>query len=255
MDRRKKKFSKHRLLDVLSFLKRFVVICRRRSSLFVCHAYARSKKRSEFGDNWFRNDGTWATIGTMSEVSKIIQAIQNGDKAASEQLLPLVYDELRRLAYSRMSQESPGQTLQPTALVHEAYMRLVDSKDQQAWNSRGHFFGAAANAMRRILIENARRKNTLRRGGDWRRFSLEKMDVVDSDNDDFLIALDGFLSQLAENNEIVARVVNLRYFGGLSVEETSKSLEISVRTVNRHWAFAKAWLYSKMSEEFEPLDR
>lgn len=187
----------------------------------------------------------------MSDVTKILLAVQQGDKAASKQLLPLVYDELRRLARARMTNESPGQTLQPTALVHEAYLRLVDTDDRQAWNSRGHFFGAAANAMRRILIENARRKKSLRRGGDRRRLDLEKMDVADNNNSEFLIALDAMLERLAKSNSAVAQVVNLRFFGGLSIEETAECLGVSVRTVNRHWAFGKAWLYSQLSEELE----
>jgi RNA polymerase sigma factor (TIGR02999 family) len=185
----------------------------------------------------------------MNDVTRILHAIQQGDRAASDQLLPLVYSELRRLAQSRMADEPSGQTLQPTALVHEAYVRLVDAKNPQAWNSKGHFFGAAANAMRRILIENARRKNSQRRGGDRRRVDVEKIDFANPNDAAFLTALDASLEQLAEESPIVAQVVSLRFFAGLSIEQTSDALDVSVRTVNRRWSFAKAWLYSQLSDD------
>ena len=184
----------------------------------------------------------------MNNVTRILQAIQNGDQAATDELLPMVYGELRKLAQSRMVNGPPGQTLQPTALVHEAYVRLVDSKDPQVWNSKGHFFAAAANAMRRILIENARRKNSLRRGGDHKRLIVDNLDFVDTGDATFLTALDASLKQLAIENPIVEQVVNLRFFAGLSIEQTSEVLDISVRSVNRHWAFAKAWLYTHLSD-------
>ena len=185
----------------------------------------------------------------MNDVTRILEAIQQGDQAASDQLLPLVYDELRRLAQARMAQEPSAQTLQPTALVHEAYVRLVDAKNPQAWNSKGHFFAAAANAMRRILVENARRKKCVRRGGDRQRVDVEKIEFEDPNDAAFLTALDASLEQLAEESPIVAQVVSLRFFAGLSIEQTSEALNISVRTVNRHWSFAKAWLYSQLSDE------
>lgn len=185
----------------------------------------------------------------MNDVTFILQAIQNGDQAASDQLLPMVYNELRRLARSKLADEPSGQTLQPTALVHEAYVRLVDAKNPQAWNSKGHFFAAAANAMRRILIENARRKNTQRRGGDLNRIDADKIEFADPSDLGFLMALDASLDQLAEENPVVAQVVSLRFFAGLSIEQTSEALDVSVRTVNRHWSFAKAWLYSQLSDE------
>jgi RNA polymerase sigma factor (TIGR02999 family) len=184
----------------------------------------------------------------MNDVTRILKAIQQGDRAASDQLLPLVYNELRRLAQSRMANEPPGQTLQPTALVHEAYVRLVDAPDPQVWNSKGHFFAAAANAMRRILIENARRKNSQRRGGGRKRIETEEIELSDPNNAKFLIELDESLNLLTEENPVVAQVVSLRFFAGLSIEEVSEALEISVRTVNRHWSFAKAWLHSHLSE-------
>ncbi|MDG2184074.1 MAG: sigma-70 family RNA polymerase sigma factor [Mariniblastus sp.] len=185
----------------------------------------------------------------MNDVTQILNAIQQGDAAASERLFPLVYDELRRLAQSRMRHESSDQTLQPTALVHEVYLRLVDVKNPQTWNSKGHFFGAAATAMRRILIENARRKKTLRRGGDRQRVQVETLDFCDPNDSAFLIALDNCLEQLEKEKPEIAQVVNLRFFGGLTNEQCCQAMEISLRTVNRHWAFAKAWLYQKLSEE------
>lgn len=185
----------------------------------------------------------------MSEVTRIINAIELGDQAASEQLLPLVYNELRRLAQVKMAQEPSGQTLQPTALVHEAYLRLVDAKNPQAWNSRGHFFAAAAQAMRRILVENARRKQGLRHGGGRKRLDLDKLELSDPNDSEFLTALDESLEQLGEQDPVIAQVVSLRFFVGLSIEETAQAMNVSVRTVNRHWAFAKAWLYQDLSNE------
>ena len=188
-------------------------------------------------------------IAVMNDVTLILEAIRKGDQAASDRLLPLVYNELRRLAQSRMAQEPTGQTLQPTALVHEAYVRLVDVKSPQDWNSKGHFFAAAANAMRRILIENARRKNALKHGGGRRRIDFDKVDISDPNDPSFLTALDACLERLTEENPTVAQVVNLRFFAGLSIEQTAEATESSVRTVNRHWAFAKAWLYAELAED------
>ncbi len=185
----------------------------------------------------------------MNDVTRILMAIEQGDRAASAELLPLVYNELRRLAHIKMANEAPGHTLQPTALVHEAYLRLVDSADPQAWNSRGHFFAAASEAMRRILVETARRRQSQRRGGGQRRVDLEKVDLTDSNNCDFLTALDRSLEQLDVENAEIAQVVKLRFFAGLSIPQTASALDISVRTVNRHWAFAKAWLYKQLTEE------
>jgi len=187
----------------------------------------------------------------MNDVTQILNAIHQGDPAASEKLFPLVYDELRRLAQSRMRHESPNQTLQPTALVHEAFLRLVDVKNPQEWNSKGHFFAAAATAMRRILIESARRKKTKRRGGEYRRVNVEKLDVSDTGDPDFLIALDHCLEKLAEEKPEIAQLVNLKFFGGLTHEQSAEAMGISLRTVNRHWAFAKAWLFRELSEEYE----
>ena len=185
----------------------------------------------------------------MSEVTRILSAIEEGDPAASEKLLPLVYNELRRLAQIKMAQESSAQTLQPTALVHEAYLRLVDVKNPQAWNSQGHFFAAAAEAMRRILVENARRKQRLRHGGGRVRVDLEKLDQSDPNDCDFITALDRSLELLAEKHSLIAQVMSLRFFVGLSIHETANAMNLSVRTVNRHWAFAKAWLYKQLSDD------
>lgn len=148
-----------------------------------------------------------------------------------------------------MVNEPAGQTLQPTALVHEAYVRLVDAKSKQTWNSKGHFFGAAANAMRRILIDNARKKKSLRRGGEKQRVDIEAMDLSDPNDPSLLVALDESLTRLSQSNPDIAQVVSLRYFAGLTIEETSEALGISVRTVNRHWSFAKAWLYAELTED------
>jgi RNA polymerase sigma factor (TIGR02999 family) len=187
----------------------------------------------------------------MNDVTSILEAIQNGDQAASSDLLPLVYNELRRLAQAKISSEPSGHTLQATALVHEAYVRLVDVENPQAWNSKGHFFAAAAIAMRRILIENARRKNTLRRGGDRKRIDVESLDFSDPNDASFLIALDNSMEGLEAVNSLAAKVVNLRFFAGLSIEQTAAAIDVSMRTANRHWAFAKAWLHAELSGEVD----
>src|SRR5262249_5632874 len=179
----------------------------------------------------------------------ILSAIEQGDAAASERLLPLVYDELRRLAAQKLMHEAPGQTLQATALVHEAYLRLVDVEQAQHWNSRGHFFAAAAEAMRRILIERARRRRRDRHGGGLQRVNLDQLDVAAEESSDELLALDAALEKLTSDEPEVAQVVKLRYFAGLTIEQTAEALGISVRTANRHWAFARAWLYQQLQEE------
>jgi RNA polymerase sigma factor (TIGR02999 family) len=183
----------------------------------------------------------------MTEVTRILSAIEQGDPHAARQLLPLVYDELRKLAAQKMAQEVPGQTLQATALVHEAYLRLVDDAQAQHWNSRGHFFAAAAEAMRRILIEKARRKRRLRHGGGRQRLDLDQLDVME-ESPEGLLALDEALEQLAREEPTVAEVVKLRYFAGLTIEQTAAALGISVRTANRHWSYARAWLYQQLSQ-------
>lgn len=185
----------------------------------------------------------------MSDFTQILHAIEEGDAEAAESLLPVVYGELRRLAAAKMAQESPDQTLQATALVHEAYLRLIGSTNGQQWDSRGHFFAAAAEAMRRILVENARRKIRQRNGGARNRVDLESFDPDDEDESENLLILDEALSQLAAEHEQVAEVVKLRYFAGLTIEQTAETLGISVRTTNRHWAFARAYLYRVISTD------
>jgi RNA polymerase sigma factor (TIGR02999 family) len=182
----------------------------------------------------------------MTDASRILEAAEHGDPLAASQLLPLVYDELRRLAAQRLALEKPGQTLDATALVHEAYMRLVGSNPEQPWNSRGHFIAAAAESMRRILIENARRKRRLRHGGDKKRLSLDAAELAAEAADDRLLAVDEALDRLAAEDEQVAAVVKLRYFVGLTIEETAEVLGISVRTANRHWSYARAWLFQQL---------
>jgi RNA polymerase sigma factor (TIGR02999 family) len=186
----------------------------------------------------------------MNDVTQILQAIEQGDPHAASQLLPLVYDELRTLAAQKLAQERSGQTLEPTALVHEAYLRLVGGDapplQEQSWNNRGHFFGAAAEAMRRILIENARRKQRLRHGGGQKRLNLDRLDLADDTADEQLLALDEALTKLAAQEPVVTEVVKLRYFTGLTIEQTAEALGLSVRTANRHWAYARAWLYQQL---------
>jgi RNA polymerase sigma factor (TIGR02999 family) len=183
----------------------------------------------------------------MSEVTRILSTIEQGDPHAAELLLPLVYDELRRLAAAKLAQEQPNHTLQPTALVHEAYLRLVDCEKEQHWNSRGHFFAAAAEAMRRILVESARRKRSLKQGGLLRRRDADLEQLVQrASDDDEVLAIDEALSKLARENGPVARLVELRYFGGLSMEECAAVLGVTTRTAQRYWAYARAWLHHEM---------
>lgn len=187
---------------------------------------------------------------SMTDVTRILSQIESGDPAASAQLLPLVYDELRKLAAVRLSREQPGQTLQPTVLVHEAYLRLVDAKGEpQQWQGRGHFFAAAAEAMRRILVENARRKRAYRHGGHLRQVKLNVADAaVDATGDD-LLALDEALTRLEQKWPEKASLVKLRYFAGLTIPEASQSLKISTATAERYWRFARAWLHSQLSAD------
>ena len=185
----------------------------------------------------------------MSEVTRILSQIESGDPSAAEQLLPLVYEELRKLASSRLVHEKPGQTLEATALVHEAYIRLVDGRQAQHWNNRGHFFAAAAEAMRRILIEAARSKGRVKRGGDWRRVDFERLDVAASISPDQLIDLDEALQRLAAIDHLAGELVKLRYFGGLKLDEAAAALKISPATAYRHWAYARAWLHTELMKQ------
>ncbi|MCU0872076.1 MAG: ECF-type sigma factor [Pirellulaceae bacterium] len=185
----------------------------------------------------------------MAEVTQILHQIQQGNVAAASDLLPLVYAELRRLARYRMRKERPGQTLNPTALVHEAYIRLVADQAMN-WDGRSHFFAAAAEAMRRILIENARRRKSLKRGGDLNQQELpEENAIIHFGDMDELLDLDAALTKLAVDEPELAKLVELRYFAGLTVEETAQALGVSARTVKRNWAFARAWLGREMNQE------
>lgn len=188
-------------------------------------------------------------VGDMSEVTQILSAIHSGDPEAAAELLPLVYDELRKLAVARMAEEKPGQTLQATALVHEAYVRLVGSDAAARWNSRGHFFAAAAEAMRRILVNRARDKGRDKRGGGRKRVDLESVLVADQASDHDLVAIDDALQELARRNGPCAELVKLRFFTGLTLDEAAAAMGIARRTAYRYWAFARAWLYDALDSE------
>ncbi|HKB35525.1 MAG TPA: ECF-type sigma factor [Gemmataceae bacterium] len=187
----------------------------------------------------------------MTDVTRILSAIEQGDPSAAEQLLPLVYDELRKLAAQRMAQEKPGQTLPATALVHEVYLRLVDTEKAQHWNSRSHFFAAAAEAMRRILVEQPRKRRRLKRGGDRQRLDLEALQLSVPEVADELLALDEALAELARKHPDKAELVKLRYFAGLTVDEAAQALGISTSTADRHWTYARAWLYRRIVGDAE----
>ena len=191
-------------------------------------------------------------VDPMHEVTRILSAIEQGDPQAAEQLLPLVYDELRRLAAEKMAQEKPGQTLQATALVHEAYIRLVDSEKARHWNSRGHFFAAAAEAMRRILVEQARRKQTLKAGGGLRRVELSAVDPVTEGPKGDLLALNEALEKLSARDPRKAELVKLRFFAGLTNHQAAEVLGIATSTADDDWAYAKSWLYVQMTGDRPP---
>jgi RNA polymerase sigma factor (TIGR02999 family) len=186
----------------------------------------------------------------MSDVTRILDAIRAGDAQAAEQLLPLVYDELRKLAAARLDKEKPGQTLTATALVHEAYLRLLPAQAQAArWDGCGHFFAAAAEAMRRILIDNARRKGRVRRGGARQRVDLDEAQLVTDGSNDDLLDLDDALTRLADLDPVRAELVKLRFFAGLTMQEAAAALGISLATAERYWAFARSWLYAELTRE------
>jgi RNA polymerase sigma factor (TIGR02999 family) len=184
----------------------------------------------------------------MTDVTRILSAIEQGEPHAADQLLPLVYAELRQLAAEKLAQERPGQTLQATALVHEAYLRLVDVEQAQHWNSRGHFFAAAAEAMRRILVDAARSKRAKRRGGDRQRVEVEVAELAARQDDPKLLALDDALAKLERQHPPQAQLLKLRYFAGLSIREAAAALGISTATADRYWAYARAWLQREMTE-------
>ena len=185
----------------------------------------------------------------MNEVTRILSDLAHGDAHAAGQLLPLVYEELRKLAAVRMAEEAPGNTLNATALVHEAYLRLVTPADAVRWDNRGHFFAAAAEAMRRLLVENARRKRRLKRGGDRRRVSLEAAESLVQEPSEDLLALDEALTRLTAHDPIKAEVVKLRFFAGLTMPEVAQSLGLSLATAERYWTYARTWLYAELAEE------
>ena len=185
----------------------------------------------------------------MADVTRLLDAAAAGDPTAAAELLPLVYDELRQLAAARMAAEAPGQTLQPTALVHEAYLRLVGNDPGVQWNGRGHFFAAAAEAMRRILVDNARRRHSGKRGGEMRRVDLDAAApavLPEESAAEDLLALDEALRQFEAEEPLRARLVKLRYFAGLSIPEAAAALGVSVATAKRHWVYARSWLYGKI---------
>jgi RNA polymerase sigma factor (TIGR02999 family) len=187
----------------------------------------------------------------MSDITRILAAMERGEPLAAEQLLPLVYSDLRDLAARKIAWEKPGITLQATALVHEAYLRLLDGEQKQHWNSRGHFFAAAAEAMRRILVDEARRRKAEKRGGKQRRVSLDEAARMASEEGgelDDLLDLDAALSELGRTDPVKAHLVQLRYFAGLSLEDTAEALGISLATAKRYWVFARAWLYGKLHD-------
>jgi RNA polymerase sigma factor (TIGR02999 family) len=188
-------------------------------------------------------------LGLMSEVTQILSAIEQGDPHAAAQLLPLVYDELRQLAAQKLAHETPGQTLQPTALVHEAYLRLVGNDPEAHWNSRGHFIAAAAEAMRRILVENARRKKTEKHGGKRQRLDLSQAEPVTQADPDTVLDLDEVLTILAGEDAEAAQVAKLKLFVGLSIEEAAQALSLSRADAYRQWAYARAWLHARLRDE------
>src|SRR5262245_30488523 len=191
-------------------------------------------------------------LDLMSDVTHILSAIEQGDPSAAERLLPLVYDELRQLAAQRLAVEGPGHTLQPTALVHEAYLRLVNVEQAQRWNSRGHFFAAAAEAMRRILVDQARQRRSQRRGGAAKRHSIASLDPAIPAADEELLAVDEAIERLRKLDPPKAELVKLRYFTGMTIPEAAQALGISVPTANRYWAYARAWLHEELAGDADP---
>jgi RNA polymerase sigma factor (TIGR02999 family) len=194
-------------------------------------------------------DGLAATLGAMSDVTRLLDAASAGDRRAAADLLPLVYDELRKLAAARMAAETPDQTLQPTALVHEAYLRLIGPGDGVCWDNRGHFFAAAAEAMRRILVDAARRKKAEIHGGGLRRVDAATVEIIAHEVDDDLVAIDVALDKLAALDPVKADLVKLRFFAGLTIEQAAEALGISSATAKRYWTYSRAWLYQQVSDD------
>ena len=192
------------------------------------------------------------SVSPMNEVTRILSAIEQGDPHAAEHLLPLVYGELRQLAAQKLAQEKHGQTLQATALVHEAYLRLVGQGAELHWDSRGHFFAAAAEAMRWILVNRARDKQRLKRGGGRKRLDLDQIEITQDPEEEQLIALDEALAQLAVEDPGAAQLVNLRFFAGLTLQEAADAMGLALRTAERQWAYARAWLYARLRQDDAP---
>ena len=188
-------------------------------------------------------------LGCMADVTRILSQIEQGDPTAAERLLPLVYEELRKLAAARMAKEKPGQTLQATALVHEAYLKLVNSDRAKQWDSRGHFFAAAAEAMRRILVDQARKKGATKRGGDFERVDFDSAQLATTVTAESLLLIDEAIENLKIEDPVGAQIVNLRYFCGLSLDDAAQALGISPRTARRHWAYARVWLCNELRGE------
>jgi RNA polymerase sigma factor (TIGR02999 family) len=183
----------------------------------------------------------------MTDVTRILNAIEQGDPSASEELLPLVYEELRVLARQRLANEKPGQTLQATALVHEAYLRLVGKENDQCWDNRGHFFAAAAEAMRRILVDRARNKRRVKRGGEVRRIDVSKVEFAIDSPDEDVLAIDDALDRMSQEYPECAELIKLRFFAGLSLAEAARTLDLAPRSADRAWAFGRAWLYRELA--------
>lgn len=198
-------------------------------------------------------DSRGGIIAVMTDITQILSRIELGDPSAAEQLLPLVYEELRGLAAAKLSHEKPGQTLQATGLVHEAYLRLVGKESGRHWDGRGHFFCAAAEAMRRILINRARDKQRLKRGGDRQRVDLDQLAVIDDATDEDLLVIDEALEQLERENKRCAELVKLRFFAGMTLEEAATTLGVARRTADRDWAFARAWLFNVLTRDEEAI--
>ena len=192
--------------------------------------------------------GCLSSTQPLNDITQVLHAIEHGDPTAANELLPLVYEELRKLAAVRMANESAGHTLQPTALVHEAWLRLAGNDVQVAFANRAHFFAAAAEAMRRILIERARRKGAGKRGGDWQRIDLDKVDIAAEADDDTLLLVDEALEKLAKEDAKAAEIAKLRFFGGLTLDEAAQVLGVTKRTADRYWAFARVWLFDEMRQ-------
>ena len=221
----------------------------------LCGTGARHKRFDRGGNKLLSESGPQAdtltasqyNLVSMNEITQVLERIQKGEPSAAEALLPLVYEELRKLAAQKMAQEKPGQTFQATALVHEAYLRLVDVEQNQRWNGRGHFFAAAAEAMRRILVERARQKKAVKHGGGRRRIDADTVAIVAPQPDDDLVAIDEALERLAAVDPVKAELVKLRYFAGFTIEECAEALTISAATAKRYWAYSRAWLFEQIS--------